>query len=109
VIRIDIPARRVFPWPATQQNGKLIDAHTLLAAVQQRTGDASLTVHDLDHAMRRLHAHRLNYPLSRVTRSILRTLLRSDRPRNRRPAYFIDEWTWRRELRRLPRRRRRPR
>ncbi|MDA0184059.1 hypothetical protein OJ997_27370 [Solirubrobacter phytolaccae] len=109
MIRIDAPARGVFPWPATQQSGRLIDAHQLLAAVQQRAGDASLTIHDLDHAMRRLHGHRLNYPLSRVVRSVIRTLLRSDRPRDRRPVYFIDDWTWRRELRRLPRRQGRPR
>jgi hypothetical protein len=59
----------VFPWPGTSQNGRFVDAYELLAAVRQRADDASLTIDDLDQAMRRLRAHRLNYPLLGVTRA----------------------------------------
>jgi hypothetical protein len=103
-IRGDVPNRRLAPWPTPTQRGRLIDAYALLDAVRARTQDPELTIEDLDHAVRRVHGHRLNYPLSRAVRALLRAARRSPRPAARRPDYFIDIYSWHRTRRRRHRR-----
>jgi hypothetical protein len=52
LITDDIRARGVLPWPATTQSGKLVDEQGVLMALKPRTGDDTLTIEDVDQAMR---------------------------------------------------------
>ena len=90
----DLRARGAFTWPSLARRGTLVDADALLQSLRRRSGDETLTIKDADTAMDRLDAELLTYPLSRGLRALLRWLLRSASPANRRPEYFIDNYAW---------------
>jgi hypothetical protein len=83
-----------------QQRGLWIDATALLSSLRRLLADETLTVSHVDEAMRRHRAHRLDYPISRAVRGLLRRVMRGSAPAARPPEYFMDMYSWQKLRRR---------